>query len=224
MTKTVALIKARGNGSTLYRKNVYPLLGRPLISYAFSVLLESDFIDCSYVWTEDEEISAIARDMGVIPLERPLSMVHYHAGFHTEIEFNHHSIKQIKEHLGCNFDNIISFNCNNILLKSETLKAMFQKLMQDEQARSIATISPVMPWLCLDNGNNGLFPFMNDTNMPESERPLLYRRGGVGISKCGLAVAALSKCLYHEISPVEGFDFQSEYDVDFAEFHLLNRK
>ena len=59
--KIVALIPARGGSKRLKRKNILPLLGKPLIAWSIEHALESEYIDEVFVSSEDEEILEISQ-------------------------------------------------------------------------------------------------------------------------------------------------------------------
>jgi N-acylneuraminate cytidylyltransferase/CMP-N,N'-diacetyllegionaminic acid synthase len=70
--KILALIPARGGSKGLPRKNIVPLLGKPLIAWTIEEALSSKYLDGVIVSTEDEEIARIARKYGAeTPFKRP---------------------------------------------------------------------------------------------------------------------------------------------------------
>ncbi len=71
--KTIlALIPARGGSKGLPRKNIRPLLGKPLIAWTIEQAKASKYIDRVVVSTDDEEIAEIARKYGAeVPFMRP---------------------------------------------------------------------------------------------------------------------------------------------------------
>lgn len=71
MTNRVALIPARGGSKRLPRKNILPVLGRPVIHYPVKAALDSGCFDRIIVSTEDEEIRDIAMEAGAQVMERP---------------------------------------------------------------------------------------------------------------------------------------------------------
>jgi pseudaminic acid cytidylyltransferase len=62
--KALCIIPARGGSKRIPRKNVRPFLGRPIIAYPIAAALESGCFEEVMVSTDDEEIAAIARDLG----------------------------------------------------------------------------------------------------------------------------------------------------------------
>jgi CMP-N-acetylneuraminic acid synthetase len=72
MTKRVAIIPARGGSTRLVGKNVYPLAGKPLISWTIEAVLESRAFDRIYVSTDGADIAAVARRYPEVTLyDRP---------------------------------------------------------------------------------------------------------------------------------------------------------
>jgi pseudaminic acid cytidylyltransferase len=71
----IAVIPARGGSKRIPRKNIKPFAGKPMIGYAIEAALACKAIDRVVVSTDDEEISAIARDFGAeVPFRRPVEL------------------------------------------------------------------------------------------------------------------------------------------------------
>jgi N-acylneuraminate cytidylyltransferase/CMP-N,N'-diacetyllegionaminic acid synthase len=70
--KILALIPARGGSKGLLKKNIRPLLGKPLIVWTIEEAKKSKYIDKIVVSTDDEEIARISRENGAdVPFIRP---------------------------------------------------------------------------------------------------------------------------------------------------------
>lgn len=70
-SRIVAVIPARGGSKRLLRKNIHPVAGRPMLSWAVEACRRSARIDACYVSTEDPEIAQVARDCGAEVILRP---------------------------------------------------------------------------------------------------------------------------------------------------------
>lgn len=69
---TIAIIPARCGSVRFREKNIYPLLGKPLLSYPVEAALSSPLIDRVIVSTDCEEIASVAREYGAeVPFLRP---------------------------------------------------------------------------------------------------------------------------------------------------------
>lgn len=71
--KTIlGLIPARGGSQNLPRKNIKPLLGKPLIAWTIEQGLKSQYIDKLIVSTDNKEISEVSKQYGAeVPFMRP---------------------------------------------------------------------------------------------------------------------------------------------------------
>jgi CMP-N-acetylneuraminic acid synthetase len=65
---------ARGGSKGVPRKNVRPIHGRPLIAWTIDAAKASRLIERYVVSTEDPEIAAVARHLGVEVLDRPAKL------------------------------------------------------------------------------------------------------------------------------------------------------
>ena len=70
----VALIPARGASKRLPRKNLLPILGKPLLAYSIEAAKSCAFVDGVYVSTEDREIASVARSLGADVIDRPMEL------------------------------------------------------------------------------------------------------------------------------------------------------
>src|SRR3989344_904150 len=70
----ISLILARGCSKGVPRKNLRLLAGKPLIYYAINPSLQSKYIQHTFLSTEDEEIAAVARQLGAEVIPRPMEL------------------------------------------------------------------------------------------------------------------------------------------------------
>jgi len=71
---TVAIVPARGGSKGIPRKNLCPVLGRPLLHYSVMAGLGASSVDRVVVSTEDAEIARVAAGMGAEVLDRPAGL------------------------------------------------------------------------------------------------------------------------------------------------------
>jgi len=68
----IALLTGRGGqGSSFPGKNVYPILGRPLMLYPYMAAKRSRLIDDIYLSTDGEDLKACARQQEIKVIDRP---------------------------------------------------------------------------------------------------------------------------------------------------------
>ena len=66
-----AILIGRGGSVGLPRKNILPILNRPLMSYPLLAAQNSNYVDEVYVSTESEEIMDVAKKLGSKIIDRP---------------------------------------------------------------------------------------------------------------------------------------------------------
>jgi pseudaminic acid cytidylyltransferase len=75
----LAVIPARGGSKRIPRKNIRPFAGRPMIGYAIGAAQASGLFDHVVVSTDDDEIAAIALELGAeVPFRRPAELADDH--------------------------------------------------------------------------------------------------------------------------------------------------
>lgn len=72
--KVLAIIPARGGSKRLKRKNVLPLVDKPLIAWTIESALKSKYIDKIVVSSEDEEILKISGSYNIEIIKRPYDL------------------------------------------------------------------------------------------------------------------------------------------------------
>lgn len=68
---TVAVIPARGGSKGIPRKNLLPLMGKPLVAWTIEQALAAELVDEVIVSSDCESILAVAHEYGARPLRRP---------------------------------------------------------------------------------------------------------------------------------------------------------
>jgi pseudaminic acid cytidylyltransferase len=67
----IAIIPARGGSKRIPRKNIKLFCGKPIIAYSIAAAIQSGRFEEVMVSTDDDEIAAVARDLGaVVPFMR----------------------------------------------------------------------------------------------------------------------------------------------------------
>lgn len=72
--RRVALLMGRGGSKSIPKKNVMPVMGRPLVYYPMWTALHSSRIDDVYVTTDCPYIQEVARGCGVHVIDRPAEL------------------------------------------------------------------------------------------------------------------------------------------------------
>jgi CMP-N,N'-diacetyllegionaminic acid synthase len=68
----LAVIPARGGSKTLPRKNIIPVMGKPLLAWTVEAARRSRYIDRLVLSSDDDEIIGVAHSLGLeVPFRRP---------------------------------------------------------------------------------------------------------------------------------------------------------
>lgn len=67
----LAIVPARGGSKGIMRKNLRPILGKPLVAYTIEASLQSKYITKTILSTEDDEIAQVGKSFGAQVIERP---------------------------------------------------------------------------------------------------------------------------------------------------------
>lgn len=72
MMRVLAIVTARGGSKGIPRKNIVPLLGKPLLAYTAEAALAAKRLTRTILSTEDEEIARVGCEWGLdVPFMRP---------------------------------------------------------------------------------------------------------------------------------------------------------
>ena len=182
--EVLALIPARGGSKSVPRKNILPLLGKPLIYWSIKVAFESNLINRVIVSTDDKEIAEIAKSFKAEVIMRPKDISH---DFSRDFEFINHAVNYLYEEEKYVPNMIVNLRpttpSRDPLVIDEAIK-YFSKNHEADSLRSIhlADQSPYKMWMI---DNHGLMqPLINTTdicepyNTPRQLLPLVYWQDG----------------------------------------------
>lgn len=104
--EVLALIPARGGSKSVPRKNIIPLMGKPMIAWAIEHALAAEHITRVVVTTDDAEIATVAKSYGAeVPFMRPAALAQ---DLSVDIEFHRHAIEWMRDNEGYLPDMVIN--------------------------------------------------------------------------------------------------------------------
>lgn len=121
-----AIIPARGGSKRLHRKNIYPVMGKPMIQYAIEASQKSLYIDKVFVSSEDEEILSISSDLGAIAVKRTEENSLDHV-------YKQHAVVECLDSLKAAYDEpqiVLSIQANSPEILAEDLDAAIKKFVE----------------------------------------------------------------------------------------------
>lgn len=107
-------------------KNIYPLLGKPLIEYSIEQCLQSEYVSEVYVSTDSKDISKVSRSAGAKVIKRPAELADDKI---PKIIAIRQAIEQL-ELEGERFDNVAIVQANSPEIKSEQIDKAHQLMLE----------------------------------------------------------------------------------------------
>ena len=136
--RILTVIPARGGSKRLHRKNIYPLFGKPLMSYAIEACKGSQYLDAQniYVSTEDEEIAGVAIQYGAKVIDRPDELAEDHVWTQDVLS---HALEWSERQTGSEFDVLVRVQANSPQITSDKIDECVKKL-QDYNLWEVFTV------------------------------------------------------------------------------------
>ncbi|WP_051117228.1 cytidylyltransferase domain-containing protein, partial [Vibrio campbellii] len=133
--KVLAFIPARGGSKRLPRKNILPIAGKPLIGWSIDAAKGSEYIDDTFISTDDQEIADVAAGLGIpAPELRPEHLASDTASTANVLTYT-------LEKFGTGFDIVILLQPTSPLRTSQHIDQALE-LFIEKQAFSVVSVTP----------------------------------------------------------------------------------
>ncbi|MEL6675928.1 MAG: acylneuraminate cytidylyltransferase family protein [Bacteroidota bacterium] len=231
----LALIPARGGSKRVPRKNVLPLVGKPLIAYTIEAALACAGVNRVVVSTDDEEIATVAREYGAeVPFMRPAELA---TDSSPDRPVFIHALKWLEENEAWQPDLVLNLRCTSPFKTPELIQGLidtWQKTGADS-VRSMCEAEGIHHpyWMFKQDEAGFAQPVIDgvsiDTYYRRQLLPPVYHLNGVvdGIAR--------EVILHHEkfygdrmavypIDPDLAVDIDTPMDFAWAEFLLGKRQ
>jgi CMP-N,N'-diacetyllegionaminic acid synthase len=120
------------------RKNLHPLLGKPLIVHVAPVISNVSYVDSAVVSTDDPEIAAAAGEAGMeVPFMRPAELAGDSVGDQEVLE---HALLETERLSGDRYDVVVMLQPTSPLRRPEHVGDAIEKLV-DEGWDAVWTVS-----------------------------------------------------------------------------------
>jgi N-acylneuraminate cytidylyltransferase len=140
--ETLAIIPARGGSKGIPRKNVLPLLGKPLIVWTIEAAQQAALVSRIVVSTDDDEIAEVARAAGAEVIMRPAEL----AGDTIPTEpVVLHVVETLREREGYAPDLLALLQCTSPLRGAEVIDAGI-RLLLETGCDCMLTVAPIAHW------------------------------------------------------------------------------
>ena len=132
MEKNIILLTGRGGSKSIIKKNVYPVLGRPLVSYPMTAATEASLVDAVYVSTDCPDIKNVAKDFGIGVIDRPAEISQDNS---EQVDAYQHGM----EYIGGKFNYLITMHCNCAVHRKGMIDECITIMNENPEADSCVT-------------------------------------------------------------------------------------
>lgn len=138
--QVLGIIGARGGSKGLPGKNVRPLCGKPLLTWAIGIAKRSRHINRVILSTDSPEYAAVGREYGAeTPFLRPAEHASDSA---IEVVYIRHALEWLDEHEGYRPDLVVRLCPTAPLIRVEDVDRAIELVLEDEAAQSAIIMTP----------------------------------------------------------------------------------
>lgn len=141
-----ALMLGRGSSSGFPGKNVYPILGRPLMAYPLMAAEKSRFVDRSYISTDSEEIMRVGAQYGAEAIERPAELCTDEALGEDAYRHGYEVIRDRLAAEGEEVELLVLLFANAPTITADQIDEGIETLRDDPELDSAVTVSRYNMW------------------------------------------------------------------------------
>src|SRR5690606_8135823 len=229
----VAIITARAGSKSIKNKNVYPVLGKPMITYPIQAAKEASKVDRVYVSTDGQSIAEVAQSLGCEVIWRPAELAGDHVN-HGDV------IKPAVEYVDRpELENIVILLGNTVMVDAELIDEGLSILQERKDLDSVMSVWEAAddhPMRALEIKNGVLSPYGDPNRSVSTERqsypPAYYFDQGIWVFR--------KQCIYSKDGPnpwwwmgkrclpivrpwVTGRDVHTYLDIALAEWWLREK-
>ncbi|MCL4559711.1 MAG: acylneuraminate cytidylyltransferase family protein [Chloroflexi bacterium] len=137
--EVLALIPARGGSKGIPRKNILPILGKPLIAYSILQARQSKWITRTIVSTDDPEIAQVAREFEAeTPFLRPTEFAQ---DLSLDLEVFKHALEWLRDHEGYICDLVVHLRPTGPVRRVELIDEAVRLMLEHPEADALRSVS-----------------------------------------------------------------------------------
>lgn len=233
MNKILGIIPARGGSKGIPRKNLIPLLKRPLISYTIEAALESRHLSRVIVSTDDKEIALVCKELGMdVPFMRPSELATDSA---LSLHVMQHALREMEQLDGERYDVVVMLQPTTPLRLSSDIDAGIELLLESGADSVISVVDvgayhPLRMKRVIQNGwlTNYIDQGHEDMRPRQQLPPVYIRNGALYITWRNVLLEQNSftgrDCRAHIMPAERSVNIDTEFDLVLADYLLRKRE
>lgn len=219
--KFLVIVPARGGSKGIPMKNIYPVNGKPLLSYSLEMMRQVSFDGDIVVSTDSEQIKEVAvQTPGIEVVDRPQDISGDRASTESALL---HALQVMEERKGCIYDAIVTLQATSPLRKADTVKACLNKYEADrDKYDALLTLTETRTDYWIKEGEDHYRRLYPDAPRRRQDRePIYIENSAVYITDRQSLLETGSVLGYHVngyvIPEKEGVDINEPIDIILAE-------
>ena len=182
--KVLGLIVARGGSKGIKDKNIYPILGKPLISYVCETAKKSNCFDELILSSDNEKIISVVKKIGInVPFIRPSNLAGDKA---LIVDVIYHSLKWFEVNRNVTFDYVCLIQPTAPFAEKNDYENAIKTAINNDADTVITTykcgqLHPSIMYTRKENGKMDWFPKSLgwDQMSRRQDLPPIYMRSGI---------------------------------------------
>jgi CMP-N-acetylneuraminic acid synthetase len=224
----LALITARGGSKSIPKKNIHPLLDKPLLAYTCEAALSSHCVTRTVLSTDDEEIATASRAYGVeVPFMRPTELARDDT---PTLPVILHALHTLENKEGYQPAVIVLLQPTSPLRQAHHIDEAVTLLIEtgaDSVVSVVEVPHPYNPISVMRIEKGQLIPFIKDEGtriLRRQDKPKVYARNGPAILAIPYHTIIQEqslfgeKCIPYIMDRYSSIDIDTEEDLAYAEF------
>ena len=229
----LGLITARGGSKGVYKKNIKPLAGKPLLAYTAAEALKSQKLTRVVLSSEDKEIIKVAQEYGIeVPYIRPKELAEDETPSLLVVK---DLVKYLKIKENYEPDIIVLLQPTSPFRKSNHIDeaiSLFEKNNADSLVSVVEIPHNYSPYSAMQLKDGFLKPFLDydEKNNQRQKKPNFFARNGAAIYiftiNCLMNKNSFygDKILPYLMDEKLSLDIDTEWDFEIAEKIMENVK
>ena len=150
----LALVPARGGSTSIPRKNLLTIAGKPLVAYSIEQALASRHVTRTIVSTDDPEIAQVARGFGAdVPFMRP---PRFARDLSPDIDVFRHALAWLRDREGYVCELVVHLRPTGPVRRVAVIDQAIEVMLGQREADSLRSVSwptetPYKMWRIVDN-------------------------------------------------------------------------
>ena len=178
--RILGVIPARGGSRTIPKKNIKPLLGKPLIAYTIVPAIRSKLLTRVIVSSDNKEIIEISKRYGAeVPFIRPKALA---TDLALAMDVIKHAVLETERLEGKKYNYVVMLQPTTPLRTKDDIDNALKKLIETgaDSVISVVNVGPMHPVRMKRIVNERLIDYAEEEmeNMPKELLPPVYIRSG----------------------------------------------